>query len=156
MFRKLMATGNSPALLILRVSLGFVMLMHGLQQTVGVMGGKGMTDTLKYYTGSFHIPWSISLIGIFAISVGAVLLIAGLWGRVMALLIGIFQWIAMMLVHIHNGFFMNWAGTKSGEGFEYHILTVSISLAIVIYGSGWLSLDRLFSARKDRKTRDGK
>jgi putative oxidoreductase len=42
---------------------------------------------------------------------------------------------------------MNWSGHQAGEGFEYHILVVVIALAVMIKGSGALSLDRLVSSR---------
>jgi putative oxidoreductase len=37
---------------------------------------------------------------------------------------------------------MNWTGQKPGEGFEYHILVLALSLAIMIKGSGRWSIDR--------------
>lgn len=39
----------------------------------------------------------------------------------------------------------SWAGTQKGEGFEYYILVVGIAIALMIRGSGALSLDRLFT-----------
>jgi putative oxidoreductase len=49
------------------------------------------------------------------------------------------------MIHIHVGFFANWFGNQKGEGFEFHILAVAIALAIMIKGSGALSLDRALS-----------
>lgn len=148
MFQKIMVTGNSATGFFLRISLGMVMLAHGLQQTFGLLGGVGLNNKLNYYTGTFKIPWIIGFIGIMTISVGAVLLIIGLWSRIISFLIGIFLLTAMLLVHIHNGIFMNWEGQRAGEGYEYHILGLGIAIAIMIYGSGWLSLDRLLSAKQ--------
>lgn len=147
MFRRLIITGNSAAGLFLRLTLGIVMLAHGLQQTVGWFGGNGLSGTIKYYTGFYHFPWIVALGGILSVSVGAILLIIGLWGRIMALLNGVFLSTAMLTVHVHNGFFMNWSGNKPGEGFEFHILGIGIALALVIYGSGWLSVDRLLTKK---------
>lgn len=143
-----MSTGDSTSTFFLRISLGIVMLAHGMQQTFGLFGGIGLNRKIGYYTGSFNIPWIISFLGIMTISIGAILLIIGLWSRIMAFLIGIFLLTAMSLVHIHNGFFMNWEGIKHGEGFEYHILGFGIVIAIMIYGSGRFSLDRLLSRKK--------
>ena len=50
--------------------------------------------------------------------------------------------------HLANGFFMNWFGNQKGEGFEYHILAIGIALALMIKGSGALSLDRLIAGRR--------
>ncbi|MGH2644635.1 MAG: DoxX family protein, partial [Chitinophagaceae bacterium] len=107
-----MNTGKSLSGLFLRLSLGIVMLAHGLQQTLGLFGGNGFSGTMKYYTGFYHFPWIISLLGILSISIGAILLIIGLWGRIMAFLMGVFLLTAMFTVHVSNGFFMNWSGTK--------------------------------------------
>lgn len=148
MFRKIMQTGNSPAVFVLRITLGMVLLAHGLQQTLGLFGGKGLMGKMEYYHHAFHIPFFIGFIGIMTVSIGSVLLIVGLWSRIIAFLDIIFLVVAVCSSHIHNGFFMNWEGMKSGEGFEYHILAVGIALAIVIYGSGWFSLDKYFTHRK--------
>lgn len=148
MFKRLMATGDSSAALVLRLALGIVLLMHGLQQTLGLFGGKGLTGKLAYYTGVYHIPYPIALFGIISISIGSLLLIIGLWSRVIAFLDGIFLFVAFYTTHIHNGFFMNWEGLKHGEGFEYHILGIGIALAIIIYGGGRASIDRQLTKRK--------
>lgn len=153
MFKNIMRTGNSAAGLFLRLALGIVMLAHGLQQTFGLFGGIGIKAKIGYYTGTFHIPWIIALLGVLTVSVGAFLLIIGLWSRIMAFFISIFLLTAFSLVHVHNGFFMNWEGRKAGEGFEYHILGIGIAIAIMIYGSGWFSIDRLLT-RKDPKKED--
>jgi putative oxidoreductase len=50
--------------------------------------------------------------------------------------------VAIANVHWPNGFFMNWFGTQKGEGFEYHLLAIGLAIAVMIRGSGALSLDR--------------
>ena len=52
---------------------------------------------------------------------------------------------AIFMVHLPNGFFMNWMGQQKGEGIEYHILVLGMALAILIKGSGSLSVDRAMS-----------
>jgi putative oxidoreductase len=42
--------------------------------------------------------------------------------------------------HLSNGFFMNWFGNQPGEGYEYHLLILTISLAIIVLGSGKYSI----------------
>ncbi|MBL8053131.1 MAG: hypothetical protein JNK03_07145, partial [Nitrospira sp.] len=37
--------------------------------------------------------------------------------------------------------FMNWFGQQSGEGFEYHLLVIAMSMALVIIGGGKWALD---------------
>lgn len=153
MFRKLTSTGNSAAFFFLRIALGVVLLAHGLQQTLGVLGGVGMSAKLDYYYNSYHIPKFIGFFGISIISIGAVMLIIGFCSRIIAFFSGIFLLTAAVLVHIQNGIFMNWTGQNSGEGFEYHILGIAIAVAIVIYGGGWLSVDRYLCDRHTTRQR---
>ena len=47
------------------------------------------------------------------------------------------------MVHAPNGLFMNWYGNQRGEGFEYHLLAISLGLSIVARGAGAWSVDRL-------------
>jgi putative oxidoreductase len=46
MFRCFFSTNNDTSSLILRVTLGVVMLPHGLQKTLGLFGGHGLTGTI--------------------------------------------------------------------------------------------------------------
>jgi len=43
---------------------------------------------------------------------------------------------------------MNWMGDQKGEGFEFHILVVGISLALLLKGGGLFSLDRMLAGRR--------
>ena len=42
--------------LILRCTLGLIFLPHGLQKTVGLYGGAGLTGTIKVFTEQLHLP----------------------------------------------------------------------------------------------------
>ena len=44
--------------------------------------------------------------------------------------------VAIVKVHAANGLFMNWSGQQKGEGFEYHLLVLAMTAAIMIAGSG--------------------
>jgi putative oxidoreductase len=48
-------------------------------------------------------------------------------------------------VHLPFGFFMNWTGTQKGEGFEFHLLVLSIVAFLMIRGAGAFSVDRILS-----------
>jgi putative oxidoreductase len=48
----------------------------------------------------------------------------------------------MFMVHLPNGFFMNWYGNQKGEGFEYHLLAIAIAVTLLVRGAGALSADR--------------
>ncbi len=92
-------------------------------------------------------PAALALLAIMAESLGAVALLAGFFTRIAALGIGVNMIVCALGNHVKNGFFMNWMGTQKGEGFEYHLLVVAISAALIISGGGKWSLDGLI-ARK--------
>lgn len=142
MLQRLMKTGDSSAVFFIRIALGSVMLVHGLQQVFGMFHGTNISQKMAYYEGSFGVPPILAFLGVMTVSVGAILLIIGFWGRLMALFIGAFMVTAALLNHVENGFFMNWEGHQAGEGYEYHILAVGMALALIIYGSGKFSIDR--------------
>ncbi|MBF5045652.1 DoxX family protein [Aggregicoccus sp. 17bor-14] len=140
--QRLLATGDDPVALGLRLTLGLVMLPHGLQKTLGGFGGYGFEGTMGFFTGTMHIPWPFALAAILAESLGALALVLGLGGRAAALGIAVNMAVAALTSHLDNGFFMNWFGNQKGEGFEYHLLAIGIALAVVVRGSGRWSLDR--------------
>jgi putative oxidoreductase len=49
---------------------------------------------------------------------------------------------AMVLLNGHNGFFLNWNGDQPGEGIQFHLLVLAISVVLMVKGSGARSLDR--------------
>jgi putative oxidoreductase len=53
--------------------------------------------------------------------------------------------VAVLTVHLPNGFFMNWTGQQKGEGFEYHLLAIAIAVVLVARGSGPWSVDRVLA-----------
>ena len=55
---------------------------------------------------------------------------------------------AVMMVHAPFGFFMNWAGTQKGEGFEYHLLMIGLLLSTLIAGPGRFSVGHLLPLPK--------
>ena len=53
------------------------------------------------------------------------------------------MFVAVAMVHHQFGFFMNWAGTQKGEGFEFHLLAMPITVFLMIRGAGAAPVDRL-------------
>ncbi|WP_136514554.1 DoxX family protein [Geomonas edaphica] len=147
MLRKLLATEPTSSLTVLRIFLAVVIFPHGAQKVFGWFGGPGFSGTMEMFTHSMGIPYLFALLAVLAEFLGPLLLVAGLLTRLAALVMGGEIAVAASLVHLHNGFFMNWGGKQAGEGFEYHILVVGICLALVIAGGGRFSLDRVISQR---------
>lgn len=141
MLKKLIETdGNDLAALIARAALGIVILPHGLQKLLGVFGGYGFGPTVEFFTG-IGVPAFIAVLIILGESFGALFLILGLISRVSAAGIALIMLGAVFMVHLPNGFFMNWFGSQKGEGFEYHLLALGLALIVILRGGGKWSLD---------------
>lgn len=147
LLKNLLQTESNAAGLIVRLTLGLVILPHGCQQLFGWFGGYGFTGTMQYYTGTEKLPWIIGLLVILLQSVGAVLILSGTATRLMAFAT-IILFIGMIVkTHLHHGFFMNWSGRQAAEGFEYHILVIGLALLLLIYGAGRFSVDLLLAKK---------
>jgi len=145
MFHKITNTTNNYAITILRLALGCIFFAHGAQKMLGWFGGYGFSGTMNFFTHQMGIPAPFAFLAICAEFLGGLGLILGFLGRIAAFGIMCNMLVAVSMVHIHNGLFMNWAGNQKGEGIEYHLLAIAISLAIIIKGSGALSVDRFLT-----------
>ena len=145
MIRRIYATDDSAATAILRVVLGIVFFAHGAQKMLGWFGGFGFAGTMGFFTGMMHIPAPLAFLAIAAEFFGGIGLILGFLTRIAAFGIGVNMLVAIMTVHHTFGFFMNWAGTQKGEGFEFHLLVLAMVAFLMIRGGGAFSIDRLLT-----------
>ena len=142
MLNKFFQTDNDFAILIARIALGIVILPHGLQKLLGMFGGMGFSGTIDFFVQN-GIPSIIAFLIIIGESFGAAGLIIGFLSRLCAFAVSIIMLGAILMVHVPNGFFMNWSGTQQGEGFEYHLLALGLGLVVLIKGGGIWSVDKL-------------
>jgi putative oxidoreductase len=147
MWRKLIDTNKQASPAILRLVLGVVFFAHGAQKVLGWWGGRGFSATLSGFEHS-GIPAVFAFLAIAAEFLGGIGLILGLLGRVAAFGIACNMLVAIVKVHAPNGLFMNWGGQQKGEGFEYHLLVLAMTAAIMIMGSGAFSVDGALSRRR--------
>jgi putative oxidoreductase len=124
-----------------RLILGAVMLAHATQKVFGWFGGPGFSATLESFSSHLGIPMAIGFLVVLVEFFGSLGLILGFLSRIasvciMAVMVG-----AILIVHLDNGFFMNWTGRGHGEGFEYHLLAIGLTLPILAKGSGAYSVD---------------
>lgn len=152
MFQRIVHTSNDFSLTVVRVVLGLVMFAHGAQKVLGWFGGYGFSATMGFFTHGMGIPAPLAVLAIAAEFLGGLGLLIGLLGRIAAFGVLCNMAVAVLTVHYRNGFFMNWAGNQKGEGFEYHLLAIALALAVMIAGSGALSVDRLLGAAASRQT----
>jgi len=142
MVRKLFATDDNTATAILRLVLGVIFFAHGAQKLLGWFGGYGFSGTMGFFTGVLHIPAPLAFLAIAAEFFGGLGLILGFLTRIAAFGIAVNMLVAITTVHSAFGLFMNWSGTQKGEGFEYHLLVLAITVFLMIRGAGALSVDR--------------
>jgi len=144
MLRRLAQTEDDFGMTIVRLALGVVMFPHGAQKLLGWFGGHGFAATMQGMTSN-GLPAVVVFLVIVAEFFGALGLIVGFLGRVGAFGVLSVMLGAIFMVHLPNGFFMNWMGNQKGEGFEYHLLAIGMALAVLIKGSGAFSIDRSLS-----------
>ncbi len=140
-------TDDSWAGLILRLTLGIVMFPHGAQKVLGWYGGFGFDGTMGYFTQTLGLPWIIAFLVVIGEFFGSLGLVAGFLTRFSAASIGVIMLGAITMVHLPNGFFMNWFGRQPGEGYEYHLLVLGIAVVLTIIGAGRWSVDQQVAQR---------
>ena len=146
MFQKMLHTHNDLALAFVRIILGIVFFAHGAQKMLGWFGGYGFSGTVGAFT-KMGMPAALAFFVIFVEFFGGLSMIFGLLSRLGGLGIAALMVGAILTVHIHNGFYMNWYGNQKGEGFEFHLMAIALAVLILIRGAGALSLDRLLYAK---------
>jgi putative oxidoreductase len=145
--KALFRTDDEWAGLILRLTLGIVIFPHGAQKLLGWFGGFGFSGTMGFFTETLHLPWLVALLVIIGESFGSVALMLGLLTRFTAASYIVIMLGAITMTHLPYGFFMNWFGKQQGEGFEYHLLVIGSSLALLATGAGKWSVDRLIAEK---------
>ena len=144
MLKRLMGTTNDVSFTILRLVLGVVFFAHGAQKMLGWFGGFGFHGTMGAFT-QMGMPAALAFLIICTEFFGGLGLIVGLLTRIAALGITGLMIGAIFMLHLANGFFMNWMGTQKGEGFEYHLLVIAMAVVLVLRGAGAFSADRVLS-----------
>ena len=144
MLKRLMGTNNDVSFTILRIVLGVVFFAHGAQKMLGWFGGFGFHGTMASFA-HMGMPAPVALLIICTEFFGGLGLIVGLLTRIASLGVCGLMIGAIFMVHLANGFFMNWMGTQKGEGIEYHLLALAMAAALLLRGAGAFSLDRAFS-----------
>ncbi|WP_061248235.1 DoxX family protein [Leptospira alstonii] len=140
MIQSFFSTQESYSPFFLRLGLAICIFPHGAQKLLGWFGGVGYEASMDYLVNIAGFPTALAILAIVFEFFGSIALLLGFFTRLSAL--GITCTLAVAgWTHKEIGFFMNWFGNQGGEGFEYHILGVSIGIALLLFGGGTWSLD---------------
>jgi putative oxidoreductase len=142
--KRLLGTSNDVSLTMLRLVLGVIFFAHGAQKMLGWFGGYGFHATMGFFE-HLGMPAPVAFLIICTEFFGGLGLIVGLLTRIAALGIGVEMIGAIFLVHLPNGFFMNWFGNQKGEGYEYHLLAIAVAATLLLRGAGKFSADHALS-----------
>jgi putative oxidoreductase len=140
--KALLRTENDITLTIARLVLGIIFFAHGSQKVLGWFGGYGFHGTMQFFTYQMGIPTVFAFLDIAAEFLGGIGLILGCLTRISAFGIACVMLVAIVKVHYNFGFFMNWTGKQKGEGFEYHLLALAVTVLLMVKGGGAVSVDR--------------
>jgi putative oxidoreductase len=126
-----------------RIIAGIIIFPYGTQKLFGWSDGVGIKGTLEQMAVR-KVPQFIAWLIIIGQSIGSIALIFRFLGRIAAG--GLFIiFTGALIVHLPDGWSLNWFGKKKGEGIEYLVLLLSLLLIVIVKGSGALSMDSWLS-----------
>lgn len=134
--RRLLATDDGAAALVLRVPVGIIFAAHGAQKLFGWFGGYGLDGTGQFFASVGLNPGDLmALLAGLVEFFGGLALVAGLLVRPAAVALAGAMLIAVFAVHWTKGFF------AASGGYEYALALFAASLALAFSGGGRWSAD---------------
>lgn len=126
-------------LLIIRLVFGLTFAGHGTQKVFGWFGGYGIAGTGGWMESIGIKPGKLmaAAAGLSEI-VGGLLLAAGLWLPVAAVLVTAAMLVAIVKVHGPNGYWV------TGNGWEYNLAIIAVAIGLALAGPGDYTLLRVF------------
>lgn len=137
LLKTLLSTQAGYGLTLLRIVAGLTFAAHGAQKLFGWFGGYGLAGVGQWMESIGLAPgYLLALLAGSAEFFGGLALVIGLLVRPAAAVLAVTMLVAIVTVHLANGFFM------SNNGYEFALALLAISLAVMIEGAGKLSLDQ--------------
>jgi putative oxidoreductase len=139
--RMLISTAGLEAL-SLRLPIGFILTAHGSQKLFGWFGGYGLEGTGQFMGSiGLHPGFLMAVLAGSAEFFGGIALMLGLFTRLASASCAITLLVALVVVHLGHGFFLD------THGIEYALALLSATVALSIMGGGSFSLDRYFVSK---------
>lgn len=124
------------ALLILRLVLGGIFVAHGAQKLFGSFGGLGIEGTAVFHEQLGIKPAKpMAVLAGLAEFLGGILVIAGFLTPLAALALIVVIIVAILKVHLKNGFF------ATSGGYEFNLVLIAVAVALLLAGSGAYGTD---------------
>ncbi len=118
------------ALLVMRVSLGVIMVAHGYQNTF-----RHLHDHV-HLVASLGLPSWLGYVSSFTELLGGLLILVGFFTRAAAFAICIDLAVAIWKVHWHNGL-------TADHGIEFPLAIATIAFALIFFGGGQIAIDHV-------------
>ncbi len=133
---RLNATTDTWVLLPVRLALGAIFIVHGIQKVAPIWGGRGLAAwTSGHAPFNLQPSWAWLTAAAFAELIGGLLVFLGFYTRAGALMIACVMSVAMLGVHWNHGFFL------TNGGFEYTLALLAMAITLMIAGGGNGSID---------------
>lgn len=128
------------AALVLRVATGAIFAVHGYQKLtmMGVDGTAAFLDTLGFPIASV---FAVVLIAVELL--GGLALVAGAFVHWVSKLLAVVAVVALFLVHIGNGFYIQ------NGGYEFMLLILAATVSLMITGAGRFSVDEMLGKSRE-------
>jgi putative oxidoreductase len=121
------------ALLVMRLTLGTIMVAHGYQKVFGGL------QHFAHMIGGMGLPVWLGYVAAFTELLGGLLILVGFFTRLAAFAICIDLAVAIWKVHLHNGLL----GSPDRPGYEFALAVASLALALIFFGGGPIALDHV-------------
>jgi putative oxidoreductase len=142
LIKSVVATQAGYGLTIVRIIAGLTFAAHGSQKLFGWFGGYGLVGVGQWMESIGLTPgYLMALLAGSAEFFGGLALVIGLLARPAAAVLAVTMLVAIVTVHLANGFFM------SNNGYEFALALLAMSLAVVLEGAGKLSLDTYIAGK---------
>lgn len=126
-------------LLLIRLVFGLTFAAHGAQKLFGWFGGHGIAGTAGWLESIGMKPGKLmALTAGLGEVVGGLLLAIGFGLPVAALLITASMLVAILKVHVKNGYWV------TAGGYEYNLSIIVVAVGMALVGPGAYTLPNLF------------
>ena len=118
------------ALLVVRLTLGAIMVVHGSQKVFGGL------HNFTHMVAGMGIPAWLGYVAAFTEFLGGILVLAGLFTRAAAFAICIDLIVAIWKVHLHKGL-------TGDHGFEFPLAAATLAFTLIFFGAGPIAMDHI-------------